>query len=185
MTTFRHHLLAASLLACAAFGSSAALAQAAPAAPVTGAADAPVSAPPMPHQRMDPAQRIERMQAYRAKRLAALKEKLQLTPAQEGAWSGFTAATQRPAGAALQRPDRAEFAKLTTPQRLERMQARQTERSARFAQRADATKTFYAALTPEQQKTFDAETLHTGHHGHGARGHHGGHGMGMAAPAKG
>ena len=185
MTSFRHHLLAASLLASAAFGSSAVLAQAAPAAPVAAAAEAPVSAAPMQRKRMDPAQRIERMQAYRAKRLAALKEKLQLTSAQEGAWSGFTAATQRPTGAAPQRPDRAEFAKLTTPQRLERMQARQAERSARFAQRADATKTFYAALTPEQQKTFDAETLHTGQRGHGARGHHGGHGMGMAAPAKG
>ena len=55
------------------------------------------------------------------------------------------------------RPDRAEFAKLTTPQRLDRMQTRQAERSAMFAKRIDATRSFYAALTPEQQKTFDAE----------------------------
>ena len=82
--------------------------------------------------------------------------------------------------------DRAEFAKLTTPERLERMQTRQAERSARFAKRAEATKTFYAALTPEQQKTFDAETVHAGMHGH--RGHRGHHGHGYvghtAAPAK-
>ncbi len=66
------------------------------------------------------------------------------------------------------------------------MQARQAERSARFAKRAEATKTFYAALTPEQQKTFDAETVHAGMHGH--RGHRGHHGHGdaghTAAPAK-
>jgi len=64
------------------------------------------------------------------------------------------------------------------------MQARHAERSARFAKRAEATKTFYAALTPEQQKTFDAETVHAGMH----RGHHGhggpdGHNH-SAAPAK-
>jgi hypothetical protein len=128
---------------------------------------------------------MERMQEHRAKRLAALKEKLKLNAGQEGAWSTFTAASQPPAGARPPRMDRAEFAKLTTPERLERMQARQAERSAMFAKRADATKTFYATLTPEQQKTFDAETAHFG----GPRGHHG-HGgpdggTRGAAPAKG
>jgi hypothetical protein len=127
------------------------------------------------------------MQEHRAKRLAELKEKLKLNAGQEGAWSTFTAASQPPAGARPPRMDRAEFAKLTTPQRLERMQARQAERSAMFAKRAEATKTFYAGLTPEQQKTFDAETVHFGGHG-GHRGHHG-HGgpdgQRGAAPAKG
>jgi hypothetical protein len=119
----------------------------------------------------DPAKRFARMQEHRAKRMAALKEKLKLSPTQEGAWTNFTASTQPPAGPSPQRPDRAEFAKLTTPQRLERMQARQSERTAMFAKRAEATKTFYAGLNPEQQKTFDAETAHMGHDGH--RGHHG------------
>ena len=56
------------------------------------------------------------------------------------------------------------------------------ERSAAFAKRADATRSFYAALKPEQQKTFDAETLRFGPGGerhHGPRGH--GH---PPAPAK-
>ena len=77
---------------------------------------------------------------------------------------------------------RADFAKLTTPQRIERMQARQAERSAMFAKRADATKSFYAALTPEQQKTFDAESMHFGGHRFHRGGHHGGP---DAQPAKG
>ena len=36
--------------------------------------------------------------------------------------------------------------------------------------RGDATKAFYAALSPEQQKTFDAEHKKMGRHG--GRGHH-------------
>jgi hypothetical protein len=114
------------------------------------------------------------MQAKRAQRLAELKQKLRLDASQEGAWNNFTATQQRPARAEGQaRMDRAEFAKLTTPQRLERMQARQAERSARFAQRIEATRSFYATLSPEQQKTFDAETAHFGHRGGHGHPHHG------------
>jgi len=178
MISLRQRIVWASLLGSAALASSGAFAQA-PAAPSTSStppaavAQADGAAPKAQHKRMDPAQRMERMQEHRAKRLAALKEKLKLTSAQESAWATFASASQPPAGARPQRMDRAEFAKLTTPERLERMQARQAERSARFAKRAEATKTFYAALTPEQQKTFDAETVHAGMHGHrGHRGHH-------------
>jgi hypothetical protein len=63
------------------------------------------------------------------------------------------------------------------------MQARQAERSAMFAKRADATKAFYAQLTPAQQKTFDAESLRMGPRGHGPHGHRP-HGE-APAPAKG
>jgi hypothetical protein len=55
-----------------------------------------------------------------------------------------------------------------------------------FAKRAEATKTFYAALTPEQQKTFDAETVHFGGHRGDHDGHRGHEGQrGAPAPAKG
>jgi len=193
MISLRQRIVWASLLGSAALASSGAFAQQAPAAPGTSTSTPAAAvaqaegsaAPKAQHKRMDPAQRMERMQEHRAKRLAALKEKLKLNAAQESAWTTFAAASQPPAGARTQRMDRAEFAKLTTPERLERMQARQAERSARFAKRAEATKAFYAALTPEQQKTFDAETVHAGMHGH--RGHHGhgGHdGQHSAAPAK-
>jgi len=192
MISLRQRIVWASLLGSAALASSGAFAQA-PAAPATAAAPPAAvaqadgaTANKAQHKRMDPADRMQRMQEHRAKRLAALKEKLKLTSAQESAWTTFASASQPPAGARPARMDRAEFAKLTTPERLERMQARHAERSARFAKRAEATKTFYAALTPEQQKTFDAETVHAGMHGH--RGHHGhggpdGHNH-SAAPAK-
>ncbi|BEP64271.1 hypothetical protein GmRootV213_48250 [Variovorax sp. V213] len=191
MISLRQRIVWASLLGSAALASSGAFAQA-PAAPSTSStppaavaqADG-AAANKAQHKRMDPAERMQRMQEHRAKRLAALKEKLKLTAAQESAWATFASASQPPAGARPPRMDRAEFAKLTTPERLERMQARQAERSAMFAKRAEATKTFYAALTTEQKKTFDAETVHAGMHGHrGHHGHGGPDGHHSAAPAK-
>lgn len=161
MISTRQRLVWASLLAGATFAASAQL-------PAPATATAPADKPRAEQRHGDPAQRFERMRAHRAERLAALKQKLNLTPAQEGAWRSFSSASAPPA-APPQRMDRAEFAKLTTPQRLDRMQARQTERAARFASRAAATRSFYAELTPAQQTVFDAESLHL-RHGEG-RGH--------------
>ena len=45
---------------------------------------------------------------------------------------------------------------------------RMAEMNAAMDKRGEATKAFYAALTPEQQKTFDAE--HKKHGPHGGRG---------------
>jgi Spy/CpxP family protein refolding chaperone len=43
-----------------------------------------------------------------------------------------------------------------------------------MTKRLEAVKAFYATLNPEQQKVFDAETLHQHHEGHmGKRGQHG------------
>jgi protein CpxP len=116
--------------------------------------------------RFDPA----RMQERLAQRQAALKQKLQITAAQESAWTTWTSAMKPPAG--FQRPDRAEIAKLTTPERIDRMRAIRAERVALSDKRGEATKTFYAALSPEQKKVFDDETVRKGRHGH--RGHRGG-----------
>lgn len=59
---------------------------------------------------------------------------------------------------------RAEEAALTTPQRLDRMVKHMAEESAKhqaeMQTHVDAVKRFYAALTPSQQKAFDA--LHEG-----------------------
>ena len=122
-------------------------------------------------------QKAERMKAHRAEHQARLKERLQLTPAQEPAWNAFVGQLQprdRPAGV------REGWAGLTTLQRLERMEALKAERDQAMRQRHDAIRAFYAQLTPAQQKTFDEEAMGgwrragmTGGHG----GHHGGHGM--------
>jgi Spy/CpxP family protein refolding chaperone len=122
--------------------------------------------------RMDPAkaqERSARMQERMAQRAAALKQKLLITPAQEPAWTSFTSA-MRPA-ARPQRPDRAAIERMTTPERIDQMRTLRTQRMAQMDRRADATKAFYATLSPEQKKVFDAETARRGGH-HGGRGHH-------------
>jgi periplasmic protein CpxP/Spy len=147
------HWLIASLLAIAGFSASA------QPAPAPGAAP---GHPPMAerghHGRMDPA----RMQEHFAKRQAALKQKLQITPAQESAWNTWTAA-MKPAN--FQRPERGEIEKLTTPERIDRMRAMRTSRIAEMDKRGEATKAFYTALSPEQKKVFDSETARHGHRG--------------------
>ena len=143
------------------------LAQQPPATPPAASAKAPEGR----HERRhgDHAQR-------HAKHLAELKAQLKLTAAQEPAWTTFTTAMQpgeRPA-----RLDRQDMDKLTTPERIDRMRALRAQHAAEADRRGEATKAFYAALTPEQQKTFDAQA-HRGHHMGGMKGgegRHGGHG---------
>jgi hypothetical protein len=110
---------------------------------------------------------------------------------------GFTTTGERAA-----RLDRSGMEQLTTPERIDRMRALRAQHAAEADRRGEATKTFYAALTHEQQKTFDAKS-HRGHRmagmagmkggegRHGHRAHHGGMGGGMrggdgkpAAPAQ-
>lgn len=175
-------LILAGLLATA--GASA-MAQNAPVAPISAPTAAVKPAGP-PGERMGPHDPAK-MQAMMAKRQADMKAKLKITPAQEGAWTSFTAAMQPPAtmGGRLTPEQRAEFDKLSTPERIDKMRALRTQHmsdmSAAMDKRGDATKTFYATLTPEQQKVFDTE--HKKHGPHGGRGgpdHHG-----AAGPLKG
>lgn len=119
----------------------------------------------------------QRMADKMAKREADLKTALKLTAAQEAAWGTFTSAMKPPAMDGKNRPNREDMAKLTTPERLEKMQALKAERDAHMAKRMEATKAFYAVLTPEQQKVFDTQAHDKGGHGHGEKGgrgmHHG------------
>lgn len=166
MTSFRKHLLTAGLLASIGF---AAVAQG------TAGSTPPADATRAPARmgQHDPAKMQQYRAEHMAKRQAALKEKLKITPAQEAAWSTFTAALTPPAMG--QRPDRAEFEKLTTPQRIDKMRELRNQHMAAMDQRAEATKAFYGQLTPEQQKVFDAQTLRRGHGMRG--GMHGGMSM--------
>lgn len=110
--------------------------------------------------KFDPAKRAEHF----AQRQQKLHEALKLTAAQETAWNTYMAAIkpQTPIG----RPDRVDFKSLPAPERMEKRLALQKERLAKQEARLAALKTFYAVLTPEQQKTFDQATLHQGrHHG--------------------
>ena len=52
-----------------------------------------------------------------------------------------------------------------------------TAMTALMDKRGEAAKAFYAALSPDQQKVFDAEhKMRGGRDGHGGGGHHGGMG---------
>ena len=116
---------------------------------------------------MDPSNR----QAMMAKQQADMKARLKITPVQESAWTAFTSAMQPPAGGMGWYPSpehRAELAQLTTPERIDKMRALRVKRSndmnAMADKRDDATKTFYAALSPEQKTVFDAAHANRGHH---------------------
>ena len=162
------HLIAATLLAAAGFG---AVAQAQPQTPPAGGPGHHMRGD---HGRMDPARMEEfraKREARRAQRLAELKQKLQITGTQEAAWGTWTATLQPQP---RQRMDRAEFEKLTTPERIDRMRAIRAERNAEMDKRMDATKNFYAVLSAEQKKVFDAESmrfLRGGKRGFGGHGH--------------
>ena len=98
-----------------------------------------------------------RMAERHAKHLSELKAKLKLDANQEAGWKTFADAMQPPA-APPARPDRVAMQKLTTPERIDQMLALHAQHDADMKKRAEATKTFYAGLSAEQKKTFDAET---------------------------
>ena len=103
-----------------------------------------------------------------------LRDALQLRPDQEPALQAVLAAGKPAAGGpAHAEHDMDADARLTTPQRLDRMLAHLDEARAMMARHAAAVKAFYAQLSPSQQKAFDAVgPMMMG-------GHHGGPGMGM------
>lgn len=163
--SFRKHVIAATLVAggCLGFAQAQAQTQAAPGAPADTQAQQ--------GRHVDPARRAERINRH----LADLKQKLQITSAQEGAWNSFATAMQPPAP--MQRPDRQAMAAMSTPERIDQMRAMRERHSAEMDRRAEATKAFYAQLSPEQKKTFDSETARMFQRGHqGGHGGHGGHG---------
>lgn len=141
------------------------------------------------HHGMDPqkhTQRTEQMAKRHAEHQAQLKSALKITASQEAAWNAYVAGTTPNPPAGAPGMAREDWSKLTTPQRLDKMQALRAERDAAMAKRIEAVKTFYAALTPEQQKVFDTQAhggMHRagmkGEHRMGGKGGHGGHrGMG-------
>lgn len=107
------------------------------------------------------AHRQERMKAHMAQRAAELKADLKLTPQQESSWNAYVAAMKPSAPQA--HPKREDIAKLSTPERLDKMRELRQQREAEFDKRDAATRSFYASLSAEQQKTFDARTARPMH----------------------
>ncbi|WP_240538313.1 Spy/CpxP family protein refolding chaperone [Rhodoferax sp. PAMC 29310] len=129
----------------------------------------------------------EKMQAGMAKHQAELKTALKITAAQESDWTKFTTTMAPPADSMIKRPSREDMAKLTTPERIDKMKTMRTEQhavmSAAMDQRADATKAFYATLSPEQKKVFDEKAMRQDHGRGDQKGHRDGKG-GMMHPKK-
>lgn len=109
-----------------------------------------------------------KMEQMHARHLSELKAKLKITSAQEAAWSTFADSMKPLTGMMAKHPDPSEMDKLTTPERIDKMNALHKEHiaamEAAMDKRAEATKTFYAALNPDQKKIFDTEFATMGHH---------------------
>jgi hypothetical protein len=130
---------------------------------------------PMPGSR--PMMNDAKREAHRAERhqkhLEEMKVFLQLQASQEVAWNSFATVMKTP----LKRPTPpapGEIEKMTTPERIDKMMAIKAERDAEVSKRMTATKTFYATLTPAQQKVFDTHTqkfLNRGPMGHQGKMH--------------
>ena len=116
--------------------------------------------------------RMEKMHSKMGERhaqhLAELKNKLNLEAGQEAAWLTFSQTMQRPA-LSVSKLDFKAMDNLTTPQRIDQMQAHKAQRDLQMQKHAEATKAFYAGLNPLQQKVFDAETLKSMKHFKGGR----------------
>lgn len=189
MKSLPKRALLSTMLATALVGVSAtALVQASALQPTTNAAPtttaqaatpAKPAAPTAEQRDQKRAERMARMQQKMAERQAAFKAELKLTPEQEPAWNAFIARTQ-PQGRPARQGSREDWSKLTTPQRLDKMQALKVERDAAMTKRVDAIKSFYASLNADQQKVFDSKHMsgfqragmHRGHGKHHL--HHGG-----------
>jgi hypothetical protein len=129
------------------------LAAALAAAVITGPAAAQPAPPQGEHGRHDAADREQRFAQRRQQRIDDLKAVLRIRPDQEAAWSSFTQAEQtRPFRREGPPPD----LDAPTPQRLATLEQRLAAREAAMRARIKATLDLYAALSPEQQKVFDA-----------------------------
>lgn len=126
----------------------------------------------MGHEGMRPMD-TAKMEQMHASHLADLKAKLKIAASQEAGWTSFAEAMKPPVNMMGKRPDRAEMDKLSTPERIDKMRAlhkeHMTAMEAAMDKRGDATKTFYATLSPEQKKVFDTEFSKMGPHGEHGR----------------
>jgi hypothetical protein len=117
-------------------------------------------------------------EAMMKQHLEDLKTVLRLRPDQEGALQAFVAAHHPEGGmpmmmhGGMHGPD--EGKAMTTPERLAEMAKHESAMAAEHEKQRQALAKFYAALSPDQQKVFDAlQRLHGGpmggHDGPGMR----------------
>jgi protein CpxP len=160
MNTLRKHLVIA-FTAAGLFGATVG-AQAQSAAPAEGRQASTLTAEQRLAKKAEwqakAGERHAKMAQKRAEHQAKLQASLNLTAQQKPAWDAFVA-SRAPVkhGERAGRGDRAAWASLSAPQRMEKQIAMQKARTAHMESRLTALNSFYAVLTPEQRKTFDAQ----------------------------
>ncbi len=98
--------------------------------------------------------------AQTAPDLSSLHDALHLTAAQEDGWRAYRSAiTPDPQAEARHRQASMLMATLPTPRRVDLIDAEMQEDLAMVRRQGDAVKAFYSGLTPDQQRTFDRQTL--------------------------
>ncbi|MHB1332013.1 MAG: Spy/CpxP family protein refolding chaperone [Sulfuriferula sp.] len=99
------------------------------------------------------------------KHLSELKTKLDITKDQEPAWKTFSDQVNAQAKNMASMHDRMkgnmQNMPMTAPDRMAMMAGMMKDRAQTMTAMAEAVKTFYAALTPEQKSTFDK--MHMSH----------------------
>ena len=86
-----------------------------------------------------------------------IRQRLRLRPDQEGALTAFVQAVAPPPGMDKRmQDDEAASRTMSTPQRLDMMVSNMDEMRRLMLNRVQATKAFYAQLSPAQQRVFDA-----------------------------
>lgn len=105
------------------------------------------------------AARQAHIQQHLQKRLGRMAERLQITPAQQEAWTAYVNTVQSMVGTKLTRPtteaDAASIARFRAELAAEHAQ--------KLARLADATATLQEALDPEQRKTLDQMARYARH----------------------
>lgn len=133
----------------------------------------------MGRHEMKAEQRSKMMDSHHQQLQAALK----LTPAQEPGWKKLIASEKPNSPNSPNSATREDWAKLSPPDRAEKMLEQINARQAHMVEYVAALKGFYASLSSEQQKVF--EDMHAGQRAgrHGKAGHH--KPVAMPPPAKG
>jgi hypothetical protein len=95
--------------------------------------------------------------------LIRLHDDLKLSEAQESAWKQYATAIAPDAQAmARRRATQALLPTVPTPRRIALIEAAMAQDALDFKRQGAAVNTFYASLSPDQQRVFDRDTLPTG-----------------------
>ena len=95
-----------------------------------------------------------------ARQIESLHRALNLTPDQEGAWRAYRSAADAPNTVQQRRNAAAAmFAQIDAPHRMDLVEAEMRQELVDLQHQAQALKAFYARLSPQQQRIFDAKTL--------------------------